>query len=160
MARRCAFLTCSCVVALVCAGGCGDHPQFAVYPVKGRLMVGNKPAAGASLAFHAIDPRIVCRPVAQTGPDGTFRLMTYAVDDGAPTGEYVVTIFWRDDSPADQCEGYDLIKHDRLFGVYFDRTKSPLRATVQPGSNDLAIDAVDPREILKSMKTADRPESR
>ncbi len=84
--------------------------------------------------------------------------MTYALEDGAPPGEYVVTIYWRDDSPADQCEGYDLIKHDRLFGVYFDSTKSPLRATVQAGPNDLAIDAVDPREILKNMKSGESPD--
>jgi hypothetical protein len=129
----------ACVVA---CSGCGKADTF---PVKGKLLIGGKPAARANLMFHAVDQRIIARPVAFTEPDGSFRLMTHSIDDGAPRGDYVVTIFWRDESiPFDGCAGDDLIKHDRLRGLYFDRTKSTLRATVRPESNEVIIQAEGP----------------
>lgn len=151
MLHRSAFCASLWALVLCCAAGCSDDRlPLKVFPVSGKLMVGDKPAGGAHLAFHAVDRHIVSCPVAMTAPDGSFRLMTYAVDDGAPAGDYVVTIFWRDESiPVDDCVGEDLIKHDRLFGIYFDSTKSPLRASVRPGPNDLTIEAVDPNALLK-----------
>jgi hypothetical protein len=129
MQRRRVFRAALLAIVFCCIAGCSDDRlALKVFPVNGKLMVGDKPAAGAHLAFHSVDRRIVSCPVAMTEPDGSFRLMTYTVDD---------------------CAGEDLIKHDRLFGVYFDSTKSPLRATVRPGPNDLTIEAVDPHALLK-----------
>ena len=146
--RRHAFHASLWAIVLGCALGCSDGLPNQVYPVTGRLLVGDKPAAGAHLAFHAIDQRIVSRPVAITESDGSFRLMTYAANDGAPAGDYVVTIFWRDESnPDEESEDDDLIKHDRLRGRYFDSRKSTLRATVQPGPNEIVIKADRPNSI-------------
>ncbi len=66
-----------------------------VYPVSGKVMFDGKPAAGAVVHFHPSDklgqPIL---PVGQVGADGSFRLTTYRQEDGAPAGEYAVTIFW------------------------------------------------------------------
>ncbi|MFO0918504.1 MAG: hypothetical protein U0872_09340 [Planctomycetaceae bacterium] len=142
--------TCSLALA-ICAAGCNQNHRPKVYPVKGILLVGGKPAGGAHLAFHAVDQPFVFRPVAITKPDGTFQLMTHATGDGAPAGNYVVTIFWHDVShPADDCEHHDLIQHDRFHGFYADSTSSPLRANVRRGANELLIQATDPRELSAS----------
>jgi hypothetical protein len=131
-------------VVLICLAGCDDSQRLTVVPVAGKLLIGGKPAARANVVLHSIDPSVVARPVAFTEPDGSFRLMTYEVDDGAPVGNYVVTIFWRDESiPFDGCTGPDLVKHDRLQGAYFDRTKSSLRATIHPGPNEIVLQAED-----------------
>lgn len=66
---------------------------------------------------------------------------------GAPVGDYVVTVFWRDPSmPFDGCTGDDLVKHDLLHGAYFNRMNSPLRTTVRPGPNEIVIEADDVTE--------------
>ncbi len=75
--------------------GCGEaNPQLPVYPVNGKVILKGKPLANALVAFHPVDqsdPRATtCR--ATTGPDGTFTISTYAANDGAPAGEYKVTV--------------------------------------------------------------------
>ena len=146
MQRRHAFRASLWAVALACVMGCNDSRRLETFPVKGTLLVDSKPAGGAHLAFHPVDRRIVSRPVALTETDGSFRVMTHAPDDGAPAGEYIVTLYWRDESHSeDECEDHDPIQHDRLNGLYVDSTKSPLRATVRPGLNELIIQAMDPK---------------
>jgi len=149
MLRRCVLSASLWAVLLACAGGCSDSQRAKVFPVRGKLLIGGKPAAGAHLVFHPLNPQIVSRAVGVTKPDGSFQLMTHSAADGAPAGDYVVTIFWHDDSvPEEDCEHHDEdhVEHDRLHGLYFDSTKSPLRATVRRGSNDLTIKADGPVE--------------
>ncbi|MFO0844252.1 MAG: hypothetical protein U0797_17960 [Gemmataceae bacterium] len=118
--------------------GCGGRPQ--VHPVEGKLLVGGRPAANARLAFHplgggASGARV---PVATTWEHGTFRLTTYASGDGAPAGEYAVTVVWPDDSLAlDECA--DPVAHDRLAGSYSDPARTTLRVTIRPGRNEVPL---------------------
>jgi hypothetical protein len=66
--------------------------------------------------LFALQNSIVPLLIAVTEPDGSFRLMTYAADDGAPAADYVGTIFWRDEwIPIDDCQGENLTKHYRLL---------------------------------------------
>jgi hypothetical protein len=56
----------------------------------------NKPTPGALVILHPLndpDPRAP-RPVARVGADGRFSPTTYSADDGAPAGEYAVTVAW------------------------------------------------------------------
>lgn len=141
-------------VLLTCLVGCGPR-EAAVHPVAGTLTVGGRPAANAMVAFHPLD-RAGARPalpVASTGPDGTYRLMTRAAGDGAPAGEYAVTVVWPDDSePRDECA--DVATHDRFEGRYADPARSPWRATVKPGTNEVPLRASPPPAVGPS--TTDR----
>jgi len=135
--------------------GCGNE-RLPVVPVQGTLFVGGKPAARANIALHSLDPQIVACPVGYTEADGSFRLMTHELDDGAPVGDYVVTVFWRDESmPFDGCAGDELVKHDLLHGAYFNRLTSPLRTIIRPGSNTITIRADDVRERMRKSGTID-----
>ena len=86
------------LIALFVAG-CGNGKPEAV--ATGGKVVFRKttPAAGALVVFHPTDPtyekRIGGKPFAKVQDDGTFVLTTYAEGDGAPEGEYGVTIDWR-----------------------------------------------------------------
>jgi hypothetical protein len=57
------------------------------------------PAADALVVFHPTDPafekQIGGKPLATVRPDGSYTMTTYAPDDGAPEGEYGVTVEWR-----------------------------------------------------------------
>jgi hypothetical protein len=67
-------------------------------------------------------------------------LTTKSIDDGAPEGEYIVTIIWLNDSvPLDECCGFDPLPYDRLHGLYADSATSTLRAKVQPQANEITL---------------------
>lgn len=135
-------------VALFLGAGCADRAKDAarvhVHPVEGKLAVSGRPAGNSHVVFHPIEKgdSIPRYPVANTRPDGSFRLTTYAAGDGAPAGEYVVTVVWVNEAiPVDECEGADLMTHDRLCGLYADPATSQLRATVRPGHNEITLQA-------------------
>src|SRR5262249_7049978 len=72
----------------------GGAAHLAVYPAQGKILLDGKPLADASVSLHAVgvrDPRYPS-PRAVTRADGTFVLGTYATDDGAPAGEFKVTV--------------------------------------------------------------------
>lgn len=145
-------------VLLCCVAGCEGDPRREVVPVNGRVLIGGVPAGRAHIVFHPVDPYIASRSVAVARDDGSFRLMTYAIDDGAPPGDYIVTVFWRDESiPYDECAGDDLVKHDRLCGLYLDARTSPLRATVHAKDNELTIRAADLSGLFKVKTPARSP---
>lgn len=115
-----------------------DRP--AIHRVAGKLYVNGAPAGNASIAFHPIGAHAlqIYRPVGCSKPDGSFSLMTYSLDDGAPEGEYTVTVLWIDPTqPYDECG--DVTIHDMLKGRYLDATKSNLRARIVPGSNEIKV---------------------
>jgi len=146
------LLTLFVALCLVGLPGCQDEPHK-VHDVVGRLCVGDQPARNASIAFHPIDQgrSRVC-PVGVTGADGDFRLTSYRYGDGAPAGEYVVTIVWPDETkPIDECECPRPEEHDRLRGAYADRESSPIRARIVPGKNEVSLQTVDVAALLKQL---------
>lgn len=76
--------------------GCGEAGiQQRTYQVQGEVKLDGKPLKGATLVFHAIDQtKFKWRELPQGVSDenGKFKLFTYAVDDGAPAGEYKVGV--------------------------------------------------------------------
>lgn len=117
--------------------GCGQGDSSNVYPVEGRLLVAGMPAGIASIYFYPRDLAQQRIPVAMTAADGTFRLTTMRQGDGAPEGDYDVTVVWPDYSvPRDECA--DPL-HDRLKSQYADRSKTPLHATIRPGKNEVIL---------------------
>jgi hypothetical protein len=77
--------------------GCGDSgPQrIPVFKTAGKITFNSQPLEGAFLVLH---PKTAAadspRPTAHVKPDGTFEPTTFETADGAPAGEYVVTIEW------------------------------------------------------------------
>jgi hypothetical protein len=80
--------------------GCGGDGKPAPVPATGKVMFNKTtPPVGALVVFHPKDPALAKAmsgtPIAKVQEDGTFALTSYAQGDGAPPGEYGVTIDWR-----------------------------------------------------------------
>jgi hypothetical protein len=88
------------------------------------------------VVFHPVgnaDPKAP-RPFATLEKDGSFELSTYDTRDGAPVGDYAVTLTW--ELPAkggDDDSGPDLLRNT----VYSNPARTPLKATIKPGRNEL-----------------------
>src|SRR5262245_20773626 len=83
------------VLVVVLWSGCGPKRK-PVYPVHGQVFVAGLPAEGALVIFLPIDdpdPQAP-KPSGKVGADGSFTLSSYVLQDGAPAGEYGVTILW------------------------------------------------------------------
>jgi hypothetical protein len=131
------------VIALLTAS-CGRAQGEKVYPVEGKVLFHRQPAVGAIVRFqpelsklrHGLAP---VQPVGIVGEDGSFSLTSFGKDDGAPPGEYVVTITWPDRSQRPVAIGIKPKKGhhaDRLQGRY-SSAKTPIRAEVKAGNNSL-----------------------
>jgi hypothetical protein len=75
----------------------------ATFPVNGTVTVDRKPVAGATVtlnSYNAESERYNAIADGRTDDMGRFQLTTYAKFDGAPAGEYVVTITKADAVPA------------------------------------------------------------
>ncbi len=125
------------VVALVIlAPGCGGNKGPRLYPVKGTVRINGEPAKDVNIVFTPLAPpeagATPLSPAAVTGEDGSFRLMSFKPGDGAPAGDYQVTVIF----PMNRFN-----KHqsgiDRLRGKFADPKKSGLTAKVEATSNEL-----------------------
>jgi hypothetical protein len=140
--RLCRFSTLG-LLALAIAG-CDDRPptgSIPVHPVNGQLVYKGKPLADALVTFHpasASEPGPI-KPTGRTDADGNFRLHSYVGDDGAPAGDYRVSV-----SVANTSESRNvMIKATRNANLvslppkFADPASSGLTATVRTGENAL-----------------------
>jgi hypothetical protein len=128
------------VIPLCALAGCGREERLKVCPVQGKVLVVGTPAGNASVFFYPCDPAQQHISTATTAPDGTFWLTTFVSGDGAPEGEYDVTVVWPDYSmPCDECAAP---LHDRLKLQYADRKKTELHATIRPGKNEVILNVL------------------
>ncbi len=125
---------------LVGLAGCGsstDANQLPVFPVKGQLAFHGKPASGAYVVLHpkaAVGSKVI-PPRGQVREDGTFSLSTYSADDGAPAGEYKVTVELH--SIVKQANG-DFSRGPNLVPKQYGNPKtSPLTVQIAEGENTL-----------------------
>jgi len=65
--------------------------------------------------------------------DGSFKLSTYGTEDGAPAGEYLVTVVWPGGVLPDGREEPE----DKLLGRYSTAARPAAKVTVREGTNDL-----------------------
>ena len=102
-ASRCLWVPLILVVA-GCAGS--DTGRVKVYPARGSAFFNGRPAAGAIVRVHGVEPAV---PRAVVQKDGTFALTTYEAGDGVPPGRYRVSVYWRRQGQEDGDEGPFLI---------------------------------------------------
>lgn len=126
--------------------GCADDDgRLETYPVQGQVIINGQPAAGCTVAFVPNDPKLrgQIMPGGKADETGSFSLTTYETDDGAPAGEYGVTIRW----PAQKTwpgkaremaiDPVEPIGPDKLQGRLSSPQKSGLTVTVKEEENIL-----------------------
>jgi predicted small lipoprotein YifL len=111
-------------LAVVALAACGGRKFPKVYPVKGKILVNGQPAKECQISFHRTsggDPAVKVTPNGLTDQNGEFQLTSYYANDGAPEGEYVVTIEWRERSGLTKS---DFDGPDQLGGAYANAEKN------------------------------------
>lgn len=131
------FLFCSAMAALLLAG-CSKGPDHRadVQPVEGQVLWNGKPLNGAQVIFYPQGEAApgLHAPRARTGPDGRFQVGTYDTTDGAPEGEYVVTVVH---FPLVQ-RGSDVVPGPNILPKKYANPKTTdLRIHVAKGANAL-----------------------
>jgi hypothetical protein len=126
-------------VVLGLVAGCDRH-QEATYGVSGTIMdAGGNPAVGAVVVFRslAVGSTDAVRPSAVVDEHGAYRLTTYRAGDGAPPGDYAITVIW----PSPRRTPFDAGGGDRLHGELARVTETSPRMTVvrQPNQTAPAI---------------------
>lgn len=134
------------VVLLGLLAGCNKAkaPWETVFPVSGALTFGGKAIAGAQVTLFPIDGKVPesIRPTAVTEADGRFHLRTFAEADGAPAGDYRVSVIWH---PLVASEGGMVRAANKLPPKYATPDGSGLTVTVAEGGSTLpAIDIPAP----------------
>jgi len=123
---------------------CGGPDRIPVHPVHGKVFCQGQPAVHAYVVFHPVggsEEVQKIRPAGRVGDDGSFSLTTYVSGDGAPAGDYQVTVGWPGPAPGTDPNSEDpeaiLSGPDRLQGRYQDPKTSGLTATVTEGENEI-----------------------
>lgn len=124
-------------LSLLLAGCSTADPWPKRYPVSGSVRVDGKPAVRAIVTFH---PKASLAPGGKsfspstfTDDDGSFQLTTVDAGDGAPAGEYTVTVV----ANYIVKDGQDVSVPDLLGGCFADPKTSPLKVTVREQVNQL-----------------------
>lgn len=127
-------------LSLLAMSGCGTgSPQFesrSTFPVEGMVRIGGAPAEGVQVFLHPRDKSQQGKPRGVTDAQGRFCLRTYHEGDGAPAGEYTVTLYWPA-VPGPNASTEEQLPPDRLQKRFMAQRTSPLRATVGAGPTTL-----------------------
>jgi len=130
------------LLVLLALVGCSQpkNPRIAVYPVRGKVMVDGKPATEAFVAFHPDEgnpaPAWI---VGQVDDNGNFALSTYVSGDGAPEGDYTITLTWKERGGLMN----EFVGPDRLKGAYANPKTSKLHFHV----DKKAVNEVPPFQL-------------
>ena len=115
--------------------------KLPVFPVKGKVTLDGQPMPGAEVFFHPVrefpKESSQLKPHARADADGAFQISTYVGQDGAPAGEYYVTVSWK--GPIQ--EGMNSEQRDELPEKISERFQNPhwsrLKAVIKEEENDL-----------------------
>jgi hypothetical protein len=112
---------------------CSSGDRKPTFGASGKVLYENKPVANATVVLHPVGeagPDVV-KPRGTTKEDGTFTLTTYDGNDGAPAGEYQVTVeLWLAGRP-------DEGPTSRLPAKYARPETSGLTTKVEAGPTEL-----------------------
>lgn len=134
------FATIVIVLTVGCSSGDDVEGRMKVYPVSGVVKVAGQPADGARVVFYGATPELsgpgTVSPAAVTDENGVFQLQSYEPGDGAPMGQFNVTVSWPEEVP----EGVDPEVNrpkDRLKNRYLNPETSGLTVNVPEGGIEL-----------------------
>lgn len=146
------------MLAVTAWGGCNSKNYDAVetFPVTGTLQVNGVPAQGAEVRFwpNSEQPGLKY-PIAPSGKvdaSGRYQLTSYEGPDGAPPGDYSVTVSWPDPDWRPPGGGMPPPPPDRLMGKFSNRDKAVMEFTVVEGDNQVDPIILDDAKILKGSK--------
>jgi hypothetical protein len=95
--------TLAILLMALAAVSCSREPRKAVSLVRGKVLFGGKPTPGAVVYFHLVSPEDktgdklaneTLLPRGKVQDDGTFQVGTYEEADGAPPGDYLISVHW------------------------------------------------------------------
>jgi hypothetical protein len=115
--------------------GCDGSAGPTCHPVQGKVLYQNQPLAEAMVVFHPLFASAdkFPQPIAHTDAEGRFILTTLKSGDGAPEGEYAITVEFRDSRQI----GEEMVRDGRnlLPPRYGNPSDSQLQYKVVPGPN-------------------------
>jgi hypothetical protein len=129
------------LMGVSCSSG---KPKLDLTPVHGKVFYRDQPAAGVLIMFLPANENDTkaARPLATTEPDGSFIVLTDD-EEGAPAGDYVVTMQWLQEAPAPAAKKGEAVSMsmgsepvDKLKGRYVDRKKG-FKVKVEKGKAEL-----------------------
>lgn len=136
------------MILIACVSSCSEPPRggprVKVVPLSGMLLVNGQPAKDAFVRLHPVvadggsipNPGVASQ--AQVDSEGKFTISSYEGGDGAPPGEYRISITWNYPSglTLNQWGG-----PDRLNGQYADPKQTGVTVTVKDeGGADFKLD--------------------
>ena len=120
-----------------CSSGEREYMTVPLAKVTGKVLDNGEPVVRAKVAFHPVlpstDPPLV--PSAMTDEHGQFQLTTYLQADGAPPGEYRVTVACPV-LPNPKAAGIQM-PVDKYKGRFSNPEKSKWTVTVNEGENSI-----------------------
>ena len=132
---------CAAVLSAFLAG-CGSQKNLpARYPVSGQVLQSGKPIADAIITLHPSSPSpdVTQCPIAYSDAEGRFSMTTFETGDGAPAGDYSVTVELR----APRTVGEEVVRDGRnMLPIRYSRPESS-KLTVQVTEGDNVIPPID-----------------
>lgn len=131
---------------IVAMAGCGIRPISIpkTTPVKGSVTLKGKPASGVLVQFHPkfSTGKLKFIPSGETDATGKYVLSTGKPGDGAPVGDYVVTLRRNRIESDKQNSGIEL-EVDEFKGKYSNPDQSQFKVTVKAGENEIEAFQLD-----------------
>jgi len=143
LTRR-SFSQLACLAIIAALLGCSDRVR--TYPVRGKIVSSGQPVGYANVLFHPTGDHTLghLRPHAKTNSAGEYKLSTYGFEDGAPAGDYQVTVVWGTVPEEFKGWSYEEIPEeelgtgpDYLEGRYATPEVTPLAVTVPEQETEL-----------------------
>ncbi|WP_437229230.1 carboxypeptidase regulatory-like domain-containing protein [Planctomicrobium sp. SH661] len=149
-------LFCGVSLGMLLLQGCArqNDPEgwLPTQATSGRVVVNGEPAKGAIVRLYPVATQANANsPIVPTGTvqeDGSFQLTTYRSDDGAPEGEYKVTLEWPDPNMNSAKGGMPEDPPDRLKKRFSNPEKSTIKRSITSGENQLEPIVLEKVEIL------------
>ena len=134
-----------CTVILGCAEESSFKATVPVFPASGKILHLGKPLAGVILIFHSTDVNQKIKSQATTDNDGKFVATTFKTADGAPEGDYTITLVVPNNESDSTREDAATERQIRKEGPvlfpskYQNPATSPLKVKVTKNQPDLGI---------------------